>query len=234
MGGDAGGAGDGEGAPGVPAQHPHARPERRHRRGLVHKSKEPTRLERERHEVEGRIKFEIWCESCVRSRALDAQHRRIPDEERRGECHTSAMDFRCPGQRESPVSTAVLVMEDDHHGCTRAHGLVSKSLDGDSVVQLVRRIVDNIDDTGFKRIACKANNGATLTALRDRVSAASNVEIVPPAVGGETTSFQRNDRERGARDRGPDEDDEARARDAPSGARPSRRTGAVPADWVRR
>ena len=44
---------------------------------------------------------------------------------------------------------------------------------------MLKRVVEDIDDTWFKRIALKADNEAALEALQRRVKAAYDVEVVP-------------------------------------------------------
>ena len=171
--------GPGEGVPGVPAPHGAARPEGRRQMTLLPKPVEPTRLQRERHEVSGHVTYEAWCECCVRSGALDAQHRGIDPDERRGTFPTVAVDFCVPGQEDTPVAMPVLVMKDEHHGCTRARGLLTKALTDDRGARLTKRLVDKLDDTGFRRVILKSYNEPVLEAMHKRIKAASDVEIVP-------------------------------------------------------
>ena len=123
--------------------------------------------------------FANWCEYCVRARALDNQHRRIGDDERRGDHPVVAFDFCFPGQLDAPVKMPVLVMKDDRDGGTRAHGLLTKSLNDERGVELVKQVVEDLKDTGYTKIIMKSDNEITLIALRDKVKAVTDIEVVP-------------------------------------------------------
>lgn len=167
-----------EGVPSVPAGARRVRPRRLRR--MMPKPTEPSRLERERHEVSGHVMFADWCHYCVQSRGLDCQHRRLDPEERKGDWPTVAVDYCFPGSEDTaPVKMPVLVLRDDCHGGTRAHALETKAIGDDRGAALVKQLVEDIKDTGFRKIIFKADNEVTIDALRDRVIAATDVEVVP-------------------------------------------------------
>ena len=149
----------------VPFGVPRPHGDRPRRRRLLVKPVEPRRLERERHEVSGHLMFANWCEFCNKARALDAQHRRISDDERRGDFPTVAFDFCFMGQAEAPVKMPVLVMKDDHDGGTRAHGFFTKALSDDRGVEVVKQVVEDRKDTGYKKIVMKSSKQCSVQVL---------------------------------------------------------------------
>ena len=68
-----------------------------------------------------------------------------------------------PGpSNEAMVSMPVLVLRDDCHGGTRAYALETKAMGDDRGTALVKAIVEDIRDTGFRKIISKPTTRSAL------------------------------------------------------------------------
>ena len=117
--GDAGvAAEDGaEDAPPPPIPHPDAGRVR-----ALKKPTAPTRAQREAHEV-AHLKYEPWCEHCVKGKGLNDPHRRLKKHRQESVIPVVSMDFAFSKRESQEGTSPVLVIRDHLTHMTFAHPL---------------------------------------------------------------------------------------------------------------
>ena len=95
------------------------------RRRVIPKPMEPTKAQREAHELSHQPP-ENWCEFCVRARCVESPHQAAHPEERSGDVPVVGMDLCFMGQKGHAALMPTLVVKEDKYDEVFAHGLESK------------------------------------------------------------------------------------------------------------
>ena len=96
-------------------------------RRVVRKPGEPTKAQREAHEL-SHIPREDWCEFCVCAKSVASPHREGHPDDKVGDVPTMGMDLAFMGQRIQPAMMPILVVKEDSVGEVNVHALESKAV----------------------------------------------------------------------------------------------------------
>ena len=110
---------------------------------MVRKPDEPTKAEREEHELSHQPPAN-WCDFCMMARSIASPHRVAHPEDRKGEVPVVAMDLCYMGQKDSDTLMPVAVVKEDSLGEVVVHGLQPTAVNSGNWTQGKARIWRNV------------------------------------------------------------------------------------------
>ena len=122
------------------------------------------------------VPFRSWCPFCVAGKAVSDPHQKKM--EGPGSVPVISIDyaFMGLGQHEDDGSqNPILVMEDDTTKVITAHMMPRKGPDE----YATSRIAQDIRGLGYRKIILKSDQEPAIVALKDSVSAATGIEVIP-------------------------------------------------------
>ena len=144
---------------------------------VITSPQKPSRAEVEKHNL-CHIPYEPWCSCCVGGRAKENPHKSSPDTVTR-ELPVVSMDWGYLAQKDDDQSLPMLVIRDSESKSIFAHGTPGMAIvSGDYGAHTVKRVVEDVDSLGYKRVMMKSDQEKSIKALQRRVKEAWTGEIV--------------------------------------------------------
>ena len=132
----------------------------------LHKPVEPTRAQRELHELT-HYPFEAWCRHCARCKASDAPHRSLHWHAQGAQVPVISGDFAFLVQRDQVGTTTIFVFGDRATRRTFAHMVRGKSTSrevySDYIVSAVCR---DLDSLSYGKLIFKSDQEPLTLALQ--------------------------------------------------------------------
>ena len=155
---------DAEVVPPPPIPHPDAGRVR-----ALKKPTAPTRAQREAHEV-AHLKYEPWCEHCVKGKGLNDPHRRLKKHRQESVIPVVSMDFAFSKRESQEGTSPVLVIRDHLARMTFAHPLPGKSTVHQPYSQYtIDAVIKDIKVIDRKRCIIKSDQEPAMIALQDKI-----------------------------------------------------------------
>ena len=135
--------------------------------------KAPTKDAVDDHNLKGHVKFEAWCQHCVRGRAQEGQHRRNEVGESK-EVPTIAIDHMWMGEQGEEIGMPIVAGMDEESGSLIADVVPEKGRNSHAI----KRLGERIDEAGYRRIILKSDDEPSIVALKSAAKLEGKAEVM--------------------------------------------------------